>query len=579
MTNNIDQYTVETTWSTRLYDSIILESIQGNIPPDMERIILNGITNLNRGSVETRDIFIKVFSIILKDRIGKPIQAIATQFGHVAGISDPVNAFEWGLLLIKICKESGLYELRHIDNEWYVIPNFGLDKKTVQKLAKLQYLPPMKVVPIKWQNNHNGGWLWENKHLILGSRFNQHDQPLAYDAINKLQSIPWEIDSATYLFEKQTNRAMNKKKFLRVINEYLGQPFYFVWRYDSRGRSYSSGYDLNLQSNEYGKALISLHKKERITDIQNMYIAIAGHAGMDKLTWTERVNWVANQVPEDIDWEQPILGRKALRALDDMVNNKDSGYVMSLDATASGLQIMAALSGCKQTAAMVNCIDPTQRMDVYDEVAKLMNSKLSTPVPRKIVKQAAMTHYYNSKATPKALLSEEELKVFYEVIEGMMPGAEDVMSIINDCWDASADAHSWIMPDGHTVYIPVIEGVNAVYADAEFGEIPLRYYTQTPSENYRSLCPNVIHSIDGYVAREMVRRCKFQLAHVHDCFVFSPNHLQEVSKTYREIMAEIAKSDLLQDIIRQITGDTSMCIVKSSNDLDQDILKSSYMLS
>ena len=77
----------------------------------------------------------------------------------------------------------------------------------------------------------------------------------------------------------------------------------------------------------------------------------------------------------------------------------------------------------------------------------------------------------------------------------------------------------------------------------------------------------------------MVRRCDFQLSHVHDCFVFNPNHLQEVSKTYREIMADIAKSDLFSNILRQITGNSSLQISKTSNDLHLDILNSNYMLS
>jgi hypothetical protein len=209
----------------------------------------------------------------------------------------------------------------------------------------------------------------------------------------------------------------------------------------------------------------------------------------------------------------------------------------------------------------------------------MMNQKLSKPVSRKIVKQVAMTHFYNSKATPKALLSSTELEVFYEIITGLLPGAEDVMNTINDCWNYDADYHSWIMPDGHTVYVPVIEGINGVYTDNELGEIPLKWYQKTKSDNYRSLCPNVIHSIDGYIAREMVRRCDFQLSHVHDCFVFNPNYLQEVSKTYREIMAEIAKSDLLNNILRQLTGNTNLVITKISNDLNVSILASQYMLS
>ena len=108
-----------------------------------------------------------------------------------------------------------------------------------------------------------------------------------------------------------------------------------------------------------------------------------------------------------------------------------------------------------------------------------------------------------------------------------------------------------------------------------------RYNKQQPSENYRSLVANIVHSVDGYVAREMVRRChilKIELVHIHDCFVFSPDYLQVVSQTYREILAEIANSDLLSDILSEISGNY-VPVTKLSTDLAKDILNSEYMLS
>ena len=203
---NTDQYKLETTWSTRLTDDIILESIQGKIPTEMESNILGAINILNSNQyIDNKEIFIKVFSLILKDRNRRPIQEIATQIGISAGIPDALDAFVWGILLLKESKDSGLYNFKSIDDEWNICPNFTLDINTQQRLDKLQYLPPMKAKPINWTNNENGGWFWESKHLVLGSRFNRHDEPLAYDAINKLQSIAWEIDPPTYLFEEQTN--------------------------------------------------------------------------------------------------------------------------------------------------------------------------------------------------------------------------------------------------------------------------------------------------------------------------------------------------------------------------------------
>ena len=77
----------------------------------------------------------------------------------------------------------------------------------------------------------------------------------------------------------------------------------------------------------------------------------------------------------------------------------------------------------------------------------------------------------------------------------------------------------------------------------------------------------------------MIRRSEFQLSHIHECFVFNPNHLQKVCQTYREIMAELASSDIFVDILRQITGKSTFTITKASTDLDKDILQSNYMLS
>ena len=86
---------------------------------------------------------------------------------------------------------------------------------------------------------------------------------------------------------------------------------------------------------------------------------------------------------------------------------------------------------------------------------------------------------------------------------------------------------------------------------------------------------------DGYVAREMVRKCHsmgIELVHIHDCFVFSPDYLQAVSEAYRETLASIADSDLLSDILSELCGQY-VPVTKLSNDLSNDILNSEYMLS
>ena len=129
----IEQYIMETSWSTRITDEIVLEAIQGNISFEMELNILDNITELNRGPVPNKEIFIKFFSLILKDKIARPIQAIAGVLGHIARIEQNEEAFDWGMLLLKECAESGLYQFQQIEDEWYVYPNIVLSKQISRK--------------------------------------------------------------------------------------------------------------------------------------------------------------------------------------------------------------------------------------------------------------------------------------------------------------------------------------------------------------------------------------------------------------------------------------------------------------
>ncbi|MEA2037071.1 MAG: DNA-directed RNA polymerase [Nanoarchaeota archaeon] len=580
----IDQYNIETTWSKRQGVRIVKEELEGNISITNARAVKRALGRCIQ-DFDTIDQAYDLFMFLLfsEDR-DMPIQSIAMQLGMLC-TTDKVKAFSKGIYIVKMCAE--LTDLYHLDSRkegedlaWYVCPNFKLDKITRKRVKELQFLPPMKVIPRDWNSNTDGGWVHENQHIMLGKSIGKHNKYQAYDVINKLQKVPFEIDVDTYMFEKKTNHNMKKKPYLKVLNKYLGEEFYFVWRYDTRGRSYSSGYHLNIQSDEYSKALLSFANKEMITNIDNLYIAIAGHAGKDKLTWTERIKWAKSITDfSTVEWEEPILGRKAVRALNDALQSKKSGYMMSADATSSGIQIMAALSGCLDTAKFTNMIDPTTRVDVYSEMVKAMNDKLDTKVNRKTLKKCLMTYCYNSKATPKKLLSEEQLEEFYDSLDGLLSGAQDVLETINSAWDDTATEHSWTMPDGHKVIVPVIEYHDMVLEDEDLGDIPFRYYSKTPSDNYRSLGANICHSVDAYIAREMVRRCEFQLVHIHDAYLFSPDHLQDVANMYRTIVAEIADMDLLQHILREITGDSNYTYSKYTDDLSSKILQSEYMLS
>jgi DNA-directed RNA polymerase len=500
------------------------------------------------------------------------------------GYKNQIDAVKTGAEILSLT-HGDLFDISMHADGTDILPKLKLDSNTMDKLKVLQFLPPMLQEPNDWVSNNDGGWLWERKSIILG-KGNHHNELQAYDAVNLMQMVPWTIDIPTYINHENPNENMDMAQYDRVITDNLGKPFYFVWRFDKRGRSYSSGYDLNIQSNEYGKAMLSLVNKQSVTNLSNLKIAIANHAGNDKMTWNERIDWFNKQLTFNLDhFDEPILGAKALRAYHEVKQGHKTGYVMSIDATASGLQIMGALSGCKDTARVCNMINTGNREDVYQMIADKMNVRLNGKygVTRKMVKKPCMTTFYNSKANPKQTFNEPQLEAFYTTLDGLMPGAMHIMEDINACWQYDNDVHQWTLPDGHVARVTVTEMTDTRIEVDELDHrtFTYRYNKQQPSENYRSLVANIIHSVDGYVAREMVRRNHYEgteLVHIHDCFVFTPDAMQDVARHYREILAEIADSDLLADILSEITGET-VIINKMSDDLSTDILNSEYMLS
>lgn len=326
---------------------------------------------------------------------------------------------------------------------------------------------------------------------------------------------------------------------------------------------------------------------QEFTGLEMLKIDIANCFGKDKETWLDRLTWfhlheaelghIVEQAAE------PMLYIKAVTAYNDTLAGQPSGHNMFLDATASGLQIMAALSGCKKTAKHVNLINTGKREDVYDEVMLGMNGELplNEMVTRGIVKKPVMTHYYNK--TKQDTLSELQQEAFYNVLSESFEGAEAVKDTINNFWDTMALEHTWTLPDGHVARVKVTEMVDARIEvdELEHTTFTYRFEANKPSQIGTSLVPNIIHSIDAYLVREMVRRSNesgFELAHIHDAFCAHPNNMQWVRIFYADILAEIADTPLLENILSEIAG-KHIPLEKFSNDLAKDIRKSEYALS
>ena len=329
---------------------------------------------------------------------------------------------------------------------------------------------------------------------------------------------------------------------------------------------------------------------QTFTGREYLLIDIANNYGLDRENWDTRLTWTQDHINDleiIADPKRPILFRKAVRALRTVDSGRPTNHPMGLDATASGLQIMACMSGCHKTGYEVNLINDGIRHDVYGSIGNYMNTQVVRDVPftRDDLKDPLMTTFYGSTAQPKKIFGDgtPELNAYYKVLNQRLPGALATLNVIQMFWQPTVTHHEWTLPDGHTAFVPVTGTAEKSLEIDELNHLRMAYRTQilgTRTES-RALAANVVHSVDGWVARQMVLMAKkqgFWMAPIHDCFYASPKYMNQVRKNYLTLLAWIADNPVLENILRNISN-KPVIIRKGSNNLSSAILNAEYALS
>ena len=327
---------------------------------------------------------------------------------------------------------------------------------------------------------------------------------------------------------------------------------------------------------------------QTFTGTEYLKIDIANTFGLDRLKWVDRLHWFQNNEPVleslAIHAKDSVLFRKAVRAMRTVQRGEATNHIMGLDATASGLQIMACLSGCHDTARAVNLIDTGNRECAYNTVACSMNEEQNVSVTRDEVKKPVMVTFYGSTAQPKKIFGVgPALIAFYNTLEDKFGGAYDLMGVLQEYWNPTAKYHQWTLPDGHVAKVPVTEVIEKSLEIDEYAHMRFAYRTLVlePQPRSRSLAANIVHSIDGFVVRQMVRAAhqgNYWMAPIHDCFYTSPNNMNKVRHSYRVILEWIANQNLVVRILSEIAGHKVHYKPRTTN-LGHYIAQSNYALS
>ena len=417
---------------------------------------------------------------------------------------------------------------------------------------------------------------------------------------------------------------------------------------------------------------------KEFTGWQYLLIDVANHFGLDKTTFETRIQWAEDNLDDlegfVIDAAEPELFTKTVMAIRSAQRGEQTGHLVAMDAVCSGIQIMSVLTGCVEGAKATGCVNPDVRADAYHLVSVAMNAALKAmgladvSFPRKIVKNAVMTRMYGSEKVPERHFGvmTPELQAFYAACFKVAPGASVLLDELLGTWKPYALIHEWTLPDGFEAKVKVMKTVieEGIEVDElDHASFTYEYRVNEGKETGKSNAANVVHSVDAYLLRSLLRRCSYdeegvsrisalvsaellerastgfsghpdfadvdtwshvlrfkatrmadtvilpylnpmtvkalstthlqmlnRIMHmmlerkpcdvvtIHDSFASHPNHVNTVRYWYKELLAELADSEVLSDLMNQLHSCAGYYAKRSQN-LGAMIRKSNYALS
>lgn len=339
-----------------------------------------------------------------------------------------------------------------------------------------------------------------------------------------------------------------------------------------------------------------------------LQIDIANTFGLDKEFFEDRIKWVLEndeflEALED-EAESPQQYKNAVKALRDHQGDRDVHHYMYLDCSNQALQIYAVVTGCLDTAKICNLGGFDGKMnDAYSEIAVELNKIFESKCFKRYnCKKPLMTTLYGKRKAGSVISSQMELEdfdeytklgidedsivpAFQETMEKLAPRAMNAMAKIQDLNSEYIGQYFWELPDGFKVKYDVKSKVSFEGKRTSARGVSFSYSHETevyrPSKFNAGMAPNVIHSIDGYIARELIRRMgdKF-ITSIHDAYAVHPNDVDIMISNYKDIMIELLESNILDDIMSQIANSRAYFKVEKVNTLTKEhILNSVYALA
>ena len=399
--------------------------------------------------------------------------------------------------------------------------------------------------------------------------------------------------------------------------------FFIPHSFDYRSRVYPIPAFLTVQDTDFGKSLIRFADESFMDDEAERWLRfqVATTYGLDKdtlddrLAWTYENEWLIERVathPIDNlhEWEAAEEPWQFLVACDEMyhcVIKRDrisTGLPVAIDATCSGLQILAGLAKDKSTAKLVNVLPSDKPQDAYKVVAEESKSNIPERLrpywDRKKTKRVVMTIPYNAKPFSnrtyiRDALKEDEIEIEKEELTQTVNAVRDAMNVIvpgpmkvmkwiesevGKAIKRGAKQLEWVTPSGFIVNQQIFKKEFERITLQVLGQCNMRVSTGDTDKvdkarHKAATAPNLIHSLDASLLCEATLAFDNPIALIHDSVLCRATDMTELSRIVREkYMYLFAEHDYLTDFANQIGAETEPPII---GDLKpESVMQSTY---
>ena len=400
--------------------------------------------------------------------------------------------------------------------------------------------------------------------------------------------------------------------------------FYLPWSFDYRGRTYPVASFLTPQDTDFGKSLLRFYEESFVDEVAVDWLKfhVATQRGLDKAPMKERIKWTEDNheiieriATEPLDylheWENADEPFQFLAACEEYYacviacSRHHTGLPIAVDATCSGLQILAGLARDASTAKLVNVLPSERPQDAYKVIAEASKSGIPECLhavwDRKCTKRTVMTVPYNAKPFSnrgyiREALADKNVEVdkdtltkivssvrqaMDEVVPGPMAVMKWIESTVAELIKAGATEISWTTPSGFTVtqrlMKPEVERIElkllgkvkrVSVAVGESSEVDLLHHKNATA-------PNLIHSLDASLLHLSALRFDAPLALIHDSVLCRATDMSILSAIVRETyMFLFAEHDYLNEWAEQVGASTKPPII---GDLEpESVIESTY---